>query len=45
MKNYRAFLDVEGARRGMIVERLEPGRVDQLVLLTLPGLRSSTRYD
>ena len=32
MENYRAFLEVEGARRGMIVQRLEPRRVDQLVL-------------
>ena len=32
MENYRAFLEVEGARRGMTVERVEPGRVDQIVL-------------
>jgi beta-lactamase superfamily II metal-dependent hydrolase len=32
MDNYRAFLEVEGARRGMTVERLEPGRADQIVL-------------
>ncbi len=32
MDNYRAFLDVEGERRGMTVERVEPGRVDQIVL-------------
>ena len=32
MENYRAFLEVEGARRGMTVERVEPGREDQIVL-------------
>jgi beta-lactamase superfamily II metal-dependent hydrolase len=32
MDNYRAFLATEGARRGMTVERFEPGREDQIVL-------------
>ena len=32
MDNYRAFLEVEGERSGMTVERLEPGRADQIVL-------------
>jgi beta-lactamase superfamily II metal-dependent hydrolase len=32
MVNYRRFLEVQSERRGMKVERLEPGRNDQIVL-------------
>ena len=32
MDNYRAFLDTERTRRGMTVERVEPGRANQIVL-------------
>ena len=32
MNNYRAFLDTERTRRGMTVERVEPGRANQIVL-------------
>ncbi len=33
MKNYRAFLKWQGEKKGMKVERFEPGHADQVVLL------------
>lgn len=36
MHNYRAFVEAQRARRGMTIERLEPGRSDQIVLTRDP---------
>ena len=37
MENYRAFLKAQAEAAGMKVERFEPGRRDQIVLLRDPG--------
>ncbi len=37
MTNYRAFLNTQAERNGMKVERFQPGRKDQIVLVRDPG--------
>ena len=41
MDNYRAFLEAQRARHGMKVERLRPGRSDQIVLKREPDRYTS----